>query len=200
MRAFRLPLAALRLRGARGDALAFDLCEGGLPARGVRHVGVASPRSATHGAFAHEPRRIRPDESPRRLQERLTGAAFLGTVGLDWQFAGIAPISGAGRSDLVLRNVLEAHDGHSQTAQSRSGRSPAARCGSSAGPTELVMPGLVPALRSRLPAPRILGALLVRRTLPPRRRRERAAAVDPGTVQRISRPRPFAEGAASVVV
>jgi hypothetical protein len=36
--------------------------------------------------------------------------------------------------------------------------------------------------------------------LPPRRRRERAAAVDPGTVQRISRPRPFADGAASVVV
>jgi hypothetical protein len=24
---------------------------------------------------------------------------------LDWQFAGIAPVSGAGRSDLVLRNV-----------------------------------------------------------------------------------------------
>ena len=36
--------------------------------------------------------------------------------------------------------AVEAHDGHSQTAQSRSGRSPAARCGSSAGPTELVMP------------------------------------------------------------
>ena len=64
--------------------------------------------------------------------------------------------------------AVEAHDGHSQTAQSRSGRSPAARCGSSAGPTELVIPGLVPALRSPLPAPRILGALLVRRTLPPR--------------------------------
>jgi hypothetical protein len=49
--------------------------------------------------------------------------------------------------------AVEAHDGHSQTAQSRSGRSPAARCGSSAGPTELVMPGLVPALRF-LPSPR----------------------------------------------
>jgi hypothetical protein len=37
-------------------------------------------------------------------------------------------------------------------AQRRPGRSPAARCGSSAGPTELVIPGLVPALRSPLPA------------------------------------------------
>ena len=36
---------------------------------------------------------------------QITGAAFLGTVGLDWQFAGVAPVSGAGRSDLVLRNV-----------------------------------------------------------------------------------------------
>jgi len=36
---------------------------------------------------------------------QITGAAFLGTIGLDWQFAGVAPISGAGRSDLVLRNV-----------------------------------------------------------------------------------------------
>src|SRR5260370_29679615 len=32
-------------------------------------------------------------------------AAFLGTIGLDWQFAGIAPIHGPGASDLVLRNV-----------------------------------------------------------------------------------------------
>jgi hypothetical protein len=36
---------------------------------------------------------------------QITGAAFLGTVGLDWQFAGIAPIHGPGASDLVLRNV-----------------------------------------------------------------------------------------------
>jgi hypothetical protein len=36
---------------------------------------------------------------------QLTGAAFLGTVGLDWQFAGIAPIHAPGASDLVLRNV-----------------------------------------------------------------------------------------------
>src|SRR5262249_12071493 len=28
-----------------------------------------------------------------------------GTVGLDWQFAGIAPVHSAGASDLVLRNV-----------------------------------------------------------------------------------------------
>jgi hypothetical protein len=36
---------------------------------------------------------------------RLTGAAFIGTVGLDWQFAGIAPVHSANESDLVLRNV-----------------------------------------------------------------------------------------------
>src|SRR5262249_37885277 len=36
---------------------------------------------------------------------QITGAAFLGTVGLEWQFAGVAPVHGAGASDLVLRNV-----------------------------------------------------------------------------------------------
>jgi hypothetical protein len=36
---------------------------------------------------------------------QLTGAAFLGPIGLEWQFAGVAPVSGTGRSDLVLRNV-----------------------------------------------------------------------------------------------
>jgi hypothetical protein len=36
---------------------------------------------------------------------QLTNAAFLGTVGLDWQFAGVAPVRGAGTSDLILRNV-----------------------------------------------------------------------------------------------
>ena len=35
---------------------------------------------------------------------QLTGAAFIGTVGLDWQFAGIGSVHGAGESDLVLRN------------------------------------------------------------------------------------------------
>ena len=36
---------------------------------------------------------------------QITGSAFLGTVGLDWQFAGVAPVRGPGTSDLVLRNV-----------------------------------------------------------------------------------------------
>jgi hypothetical protein len=36
---------------------------------------------------------------------KLTGTAFIGTVGLDWQFAGVAPVSAPGASDLVLRNV-----------------------------------------------------------------------------------------------
>jgi hypothetical protein len=36
---------------------------------------------------------------------QLTGAAFIGLVGLDWKFAGIAPIHAPGASDLVLRNV-----------------------------------------------------------------------------------------------
>jgi hypothetical protein len=35
---------------------------------------------------------------------RITGASFLGSVGLDWQFAGVAPVHAAGASDLVLRN------------------------------------------------------------------------------------------------
>jgi hypothetical protein len=36
---------------------------------------------------------------------QITNVAFLGAVGLDWQFAGVAPIHGPGASDLVLRNV-----------------------------------------------------------------------------------------------
>ena len=36
---------------------------------------------------------------------QITGANFLGPVGLDWQFAGVAPIQAPGTSDLVLRNV-----------------------------------------------------------------------------------------------
>jgi hypothetical protein len=36
---------------------------------------------------------------------QITGASFLGNVGLDWQFAGVAPVHAAGASDLVLRNV-----------------------------------------------------------------------------------------------
>jgi hypothetical protein len=36
---------------------------------------------------------------------QITNAAFIGTVGLDWQYAGIAPIHATGASDLVLRNV-----------------------------------------------------------------------------------------------
>ena len=36
---------------------------------------------------------------------QLTGAAFIGTVGLEWQFAGVAPIHAPSASDLILRNV-----------------------------------------------------------------------------------------------
>jgi hypothetical protein len=36
---------------------------------------------------------------------QLTGASFIGTIGLEWQYAGVAPIHAAGASDLVLRNV-----------------------------------------------------------------------------------------------
>ena len=36
---------------------------------------------------------------------QITDAHFLGTIGLDWHFAGIAPVHAAGASDLVLRNV-----------------------------------------------------------------------------------------------
>jgi hypothetical protein len=36
---------------------------------------------------------------------QITDAHFLGTIGLDWHFAGIAPVHAVGASDLVLRNV-----------------------------------------------------------------------------------------------
>jgi hypothetical protein len=36
---------------------------------------------------------------------QITGAAFMGTAGLDWQVAGFGPLNGAGSSDMVLRNV-----------------------------------------------------------------------------------------------
>src|SRR6202007_1316109 len=36
---------------------------------------------------------------------QLTAAAFLGMGGLDWQFAGVAPVHAAGASDLILRNA-----------------------------------------------------------------------------------------------
>src|SRR5262249_62019753 len=36
---------------------------------------------------------------------QLTGGSFIGAVGLEWQFAGIAPVHAPGASDLVLRNV-----------------------------------------------------------------------------------------------
>ena len=36
---------------------------------------------------------------------QIAGAAFIGTIGLEWQVAGFAPVSGAGKSDMVLRNV-----------------------------------------------------------------------------------------------
>jgi hypothetical protein len=36
---------------------------------------------------------------------QIAGAFFLGTVGLEWQYAGIGPIHAPGASDLVLRNV-----------------------------------------------------------------------------------------------
>src|SRR5262249_18789535 len=37
---------------------------------------------------------------------QITGAAFIGTVGLDWQFSGVGNFSGLpGETDLLLRNV-----------------------------------------------------------------------------------------------
>jgi len=36
---------------------------------------------------------------------QIASAAFLGTVGLDWRVVGFGPISGAGKSDMVLRNT-----------------------------------------------------------------------------------------------
>src|SRR5437868_6148288 len=36
---------------------------------------------------------------------KVTGSAFLGTIGLDWQFAGVAPVRAADASALVSRNI-----------------------------------------------------------------------------------------------
>jgi hypothetical protein len=36
---------------------------------------------------------------------QVTSAFFIGAVGVDWQFAGVAPVHSPGASDLVLRNV-----------------------------------------------------------------------------------------------
>src|SRR5262249_44423074 len=45
---------------------------------------------------------------------QITGANFMGTVGLDWQFSGVGNFSGGGTSDLLLRNAntggLEVYD------------------------------------------------------------------------------------------
>ena len=35
---------------------------------------------------------------------QITDAAFMGTVGLNWQFSGVGNFSGRGTSDLLLRN------------------------------------------------------------------------------------------------
>ena len=34
----------------------------------------------------------------------ITGAAFMGAVGLNWQFSGVGNFSGLGESDMILRN------------------------------------------------------------------------------------------------
>jgi hypothetical protein len=36
---------------------------------------------------------------------QITGASFMGTVGLDWQFSGIGNFSGRGTSDMLLRDA-----------------------------------------------------------------------------------------------
>ena len=47
---------------------------------------------------------------------QITGSAFLGTIGLDWQFSGIGNFSGDGDDDLLVRNSntggLQAYDIH----------------------------------------------------------------------------------------
>jgi hypothetical protein len=36
---------------------------------------------------------------------QITGAAFMGAVGLDWKFSGVGNFSGQGTSDMILRNI-----------------------------------------------------------------------------------------------
>ena len=37
---------------------------------------------------------------------QITGAAFMGTVGLNWQFSGVGNFSSLGESDMILRNSI----------------------------------------------------------------------------------------------
>ena len=61
-----------------------------------------SNNNITNAAFLQSARAgVAQDHS----NNQITGAAVLGTVGLDWHFAGVAPIHAPGASDLVLRNV-----------------------------------------------------------------------------------------------
>ena len=68
----------------------------------------SSPASATSAALPARPISFCATPRPAGYDinhNQLTGAAFIGTIGLDWQYAGIAPIHAAGASDLILRNV-----------------------------------------------------------------------------------------------
>ena len=52
-------------------------------------------------------RSLAPNKEQAHIKSRIVlhdFGASIGTVGLDWQFAGIGPVHGAGESDLVLRN------------------------------------------------------------------------------------------------
>src|SRR5436309_8023587 len=71
---------------------------GSSPASGI---SAALPARPTSFCGAPRPAGWRSTTS----HNQLTNAAFIGTIGLDWQYAGIAPIHAAGASDLVLRNV-----------------------------------------------------------------------------------------------
>jgi hypothetical protein len=70
-----------------------------LAAAGVRQF--LPPRRQRHDPPQHLDGRLATTSNSNQI----TGASFLGSVGLDWQFAGVAPVHAAGASDLVLRNV-----------------------------------------------------------------------------------------------
>ena len=74
----------------------------GLAGRPASAISAASPAKPTCCCATPTPAGF---EVYDITNNQITGAAFLGTVGLDWQFAGIAPVHAAGASDLVLRNV-----------------------------------------------------------------------------------------------
>src|SRR5207244_2537583 len=71
------------------------------PARAGSAISLSCPRRKRHAAA--QPGGL---EIYAIANNQITNAAFIGTVGFDWQFSGVGNFSGVpGETDLLLRNV-----------------------------------------------------------------------------------------------